>query len=157
MNKVRRAESRDAERILELLVQVNMVHHTGRPDIFKGSATKYTGEQLLGIFGNDDTPVFVCVDEEDKVQGYAFCVFKRHLNDNILTDIKTLYIDDLCVEENVRGKHIGKTLYEYVIEFAKNEGCYNVTLNVWSCNRSALRFYEKCGLVPQKIGLEKIL
>ena len=96
-----------------------MVHHIGRPDIFKGTATKNTVEQLLGIFENDDTPVFVCVDEEDKVQGYSFCVFKRHLNDNILTDIKTLYIDDLCVDENICGNHIGKILYEYVIEFAK--------------------------------------
>lgn len=91
------------------------------------------------------------------MQGYVFCVLQEHSNDNILTDIKTLYIDDLCVEETCREQNIGQRLYEYVLNFAKEEGCYNVTLNVWICNPGAQRFYEKCGLVPQKIGMEKIL
>ena len=84
-------------------------------------------------------------------------MFVQHMNDNILTDIRTLYIDDLCVDETIRGQHIGKALYEHVLAFAKESGCYNVTLNVWSLNDSAMRFYEKCGLKPQKIGMEKIL
>ena len=99
---------------------------------------------------------FVAVAEEG-VKGYAFCVFKQHLNDTCVTDIKTLYIDDLCVDEHCRGQHIGRQLYEFVLQFAKESGCYNVTLNVWSCNPSAIKFYESCGLVPQKIGMEHIL
>ena len=89
--------------------------------------------------------------------GYAFCIFQQHKDNNILTDIKTIYIDDLCVDENIRGKHIGTRLYDYVIDFAKENGCYNVTLNVWSCNEGAMKFYEKRGLKPQKIGMEVIL
>ncbi len=157
MNKVRRAERKDMPKIIDLLVQVDMVHHVGRPDLFKGPATKYTEEQLMGIIGNDQTPIFVCVDDKDYVLGYAFCILKQYVNDNILTDIKTLYIDDLCVDEKIRGRHIGSTLYDFVLEYAKSIGCYNVTLNVWSANENAMKFYEKCGLVPQKIGMEKIL
>ncbi|KAI4445792.1 hypothetical protein C823_000309 [Eubacterium plexicaudatum ASF492] len=89
--------------------------------------------------------------------GYAFCMFRQYVNDNILTDIRTLYIDDLCVDENVRGQNIGRQLYEEVLKYARQAGCYNVTLNVWTCNESAMRFYEKCGLKPQKIGMEVIL
>ena len=89
--------------------------------------------------------------------GYAFCIIKQAVNDNILTDIKTLYIDDLCVDEKCRGMHIGKGLYEFVLDYAKGIGCYNVTLNVWALNDSAMKFYESCGLKPQKIGMEKIL
>jgi ribosomal protein S18 acetylase RimI-like enzyme len=99
----------------------------------------------------------IMVDENDEVLGYAFCQFIQHIDNNILTDIKTLYIDDLCVDEEKRGMHIGKQLYEYVLDFAKKQGCYNVTLNVWSCNENAMKFYEKCGLVPQKVGMEVIL
>lgn len=154
---IRKAIKKDIPKIMELLIQVDMVHHNGRPDIFKGPATKYTEIELSDIIYNDKTPVFVSVDENDFVMGYAFCVFQQHINDNILTDIKTLYIDDLCVDESLRGKHIGKELYEYVLDFARENGCYNVTLNVWSCNESAKRFYENLGLVPQKIGMEKIL
>lgn len=155
--EIRRAQEKDMEGINRLLCQVLMVHHKGRPDLFKGNVKKYTDQELAALIKDDSRPIFVGVDEREQVLGYAFCVFQQHIDDNILTDIKTLYIDDLCVEENCRGQHIGRQLYEYVLDFARGQGCYNVTLNVWSCNPTAQRFYEKCGLVPQKIGMEKIL
>lgn len=157
MNTVRRATEADIPAILKLLVQVDMVHHNGRPDIFKGPATKYNAEQLKTIISDDTTPVFVCADSAGNVLGHAFCVYKQFLNDNVLTDIKTLYIDDICVDEGARNRHVGKSLYDHVLKFAKEEGFYNVTLNVWSCNPGALAFYEKMGMVPQKIGMEKVL
>ena len=154
---IRRAKNTDMAGINKLLEQVLMVHHNGRPDLFKYGAKKYTDEELACIIEDDSKPIFVSVDEKEQVLGYSFCVFQQHINNNILTDVKTLYIDDLCVDEELRGQHIGKQLYEYVLDFAKEQKCYNVTLNVWACNESAMRFYEKCGLVPQKVGMEKIL
>lgn len=154
---IRKAKTADLEGIKSLLLQVLTVHHNGRPDIFKGNCRKYTDEQILEIIADDNTPVLVAADEDDSVMGYAFCIFLRHTDSNIMTDIKTLYIDDLCVDENIRGRHIGSSLYNAVLDFARENGCYNVTLNVWSCNTSAMKFYEKMGLVPQKIGMEKIL
>ena len=154
---IRRAEEKDMGELNRLLLQVCLVHHKGRPDLFKYGAKKYTYEELRAIIHDDKTPIFVAVDEKEEVMGYAFCIFQQHINNNILTDIKTLYIDDLCVDETIRGKHIGKSLYEHVLNFAKESGCYNVTLNVWSLNESAMKFYEKCGLKPQKIGMETIL
>ena len=154
---IRRALISDMPGINKLLNQVLMVHYNGRPDLFKANVKKYTDEELTDIIKDDSKPIFVAVGENGEVLGYAFCVFQQHINNNILTDIKTLYIDDLCVDEEKRGMHIGKALYDYVVEFAKNENCYNITLNVWSCNESAMKFYESCGLVPQKVGMEKIL
>ena len=154
---IRRALISDMPGINKLLNQVLMVHYNGRPDLFKVNVKKYTDEELTDIIKDDSKPIFVAVDENEEVLGYAFCVFQQHINNNILTDIKTLYIDDLCVDEDKRGMHIGKALYDYVVEFAKTEKCYNITLNVWSCNESAMKFYESCGLVPQKVGMEKIL
>lgn len=154
---IRRGLDRDMEGINELLRQVLMVHHMGRPDLFKANAKKYRDEELLAILHDDTKPVFVALDDSGNVLGYAFCILKQELNDNILTDIKTLYIDDLCVDESSRGKHIGSRLYEYVLEYARREGCYNVTLNVWECNPGAKQFYEKCGLKPQKTGMEIVL
>ena len=154
---IRRAEEKDRNGINHLLYQVLMVHHNGRPDLFKGNVKKYTDEELLDIIRDDTRPIFVGVDEDEQVLGYAFCVFQQHEGNNILTDIRTLYIDDLCVDEQVRGQHIGRQIYEYVIEFARQQGFYNVTLNVWNCNPTAMKFYESCGLVPYKVGMEKIL
>lgn len=155
--KIRRAKDKDIEQINRLLFQVCLVHHNGRPDLFKYGARKYTDEQLKEIIRDEKRPILVAVDEQDRVMGYAFCVFQRHLNDNILTDIKTLYIDDLCVDEALRGGHIGKKIYEAVLDFARENQCYNVTLNVWNCNESAMKFYEACGLKPYKVGMEMIL
>lgn len=154
---IRRAAQKDIWGINNLLCQVLTLHHNGRPDLFKENVKKYTDDELLEIIEDDLKPIFVGVDDKDNVMGYAFCVFIRHLDNNILTDIKTLYIDDLCVDENLRGQHIGRQLYEHVLKFAKESGCYNVTLNVWECNPDAKKFYESCGLVPQKIGMECIL
>lgn len=157
MNTVRRANETDIDSILKLLIQVDMVHHNGRPDIFKGPATKYNTTELKDIIADDTTPVFVCVNESGEIMGHAFCIHQQHVGNSVLTDIKTLYIDDICVDENFRKMGVGKSLYEHVIKYAKESGFYNVTLNVWSCNPGALKFYETMGLKPQKIGMETIL
>ncbi|HIV19775.1 MAG TPA: GNAT family N-acetyltransferase [Candidatus Merdivicinus intestinigallinarum] len=155
--KIRRAAEKDLPAINRLLFQVAQVHHNGRPDLFRPASKKYTDEELLAILHDDTKPVLAAVDENDEMLGYAFCIFRQHLHNNILTDIKTLYLDDLCVEETCRGQHIGRLLYEAVLDFARENGCYNVTLNVWGCNESARKFYESCGLSVQKIGMEQIL
>lgn len=157
MAEIRRARECDMKDINRLLVQVNMVHHQGRPDLFRAGKKKYTDEQLRELIHDDSRPIFVAVDDQERVLGYAFCIFQQHLDDNILTDIRTLYIDDLCVDETIRGQYIGKSLYEAVLAFARESGCYNVTLNVWTLNEGAMKFYEKCGLKPQKVGMETIL
>ncbi len=155
--EIRRAQEKDMEDINRLLLQVCLVHHRGRPDLFKYGAKKYTDQQLKDLIADDSRPIFVAADENGRVLGYAFCVFQQYPDNNILTDIKTLYIDDLCVDETLRGHHIGRSLYDHVLNYAKESGCYNVTLNVWSCNQGAMKFYESCGLKPQKTGMEVIL
>lgn len=152
---VRKAERKDADRINALLFQVQQVHADGRPDIFVGGAKKYTNEELYVIMEDSSRPIYVAVDEEDNVWGYAFCIYEEPTNTENLQPIKTLYIDDLCVDEVARGKHIGSLLYEYVLNTAKKNNCYRVTLNVWCLNETAMRFYEKCGLTPLKITMEK--
>ena len=153
---IRRAEEKDIGKIEDLLSQVCLVHHKGRPDIFK-VGRKYSEEELRGILNDESRPILVCVDENDGVMGYCFCIYQQHENNSVLTNVKTLYIDDLCVDEDLRGKHIGKALYEAAVKLARDSGCYNLTLNVWSCNPSAMKFYEAQGLVPQKIAMELIL
>ena len=155
--EVRRATERDIPAVMDLLVQVNMVHHNGRPDLFKGPTTKYGEAELKAILSSDETPVFVGVDENDRVLGHGFCVVQRQANSRLMTGITTLYIDDICVDEAARGLGVGRALYEHILDHARALGCYNVTLNVWSCNPGAMRFYEKLGMKPYKVGMETIL
>ena len=134
--EIRRAGAQDVAGVHELLGQVLEVHAAGRPDLFRTGTRKYTDDELLGIFSNDETPVFVAV-EDPEVLGHAFCVLEDHTAENNWQDVKTLYID--------------------VIDYARGLGCHDVTLNVWSCNPGAKAFYEAMGMTPYKVGMEQVL
>ena len=153
---IRRATTTDIPRIIALLHQVNMVHHVIRPDLFKPHTTKYNEQELTALFLDESKPVFV-FDDGTTVLGYAFCQVTEVKDHLLLVDAKTLYIDDICVDASARGKHVGSAIYHRILDFAREKGCYNVTLNVWSCNPGAIKFYEKLGLVPYKIGMETVL
>ena len=153
---IRKATHNDIPRILELLSQVNDVHAEGRPDFFIKGKRKYNEEDLLKIINDDTTPVFVC-EENDDIKGYAFCVIQDLSQcDNLCPD-KSLYIDDICVDENYRRHGVGKMLYEHVVQFAKEENCFNITLNVWAKNPGAQAFYESMGMTVQKVCMEQII
>jgi ribosomal protein S18 acetylase RimI-like enzyme len=152
---IRKANKNDIGRIIELLHQVNMVHHEIRPDLFKSYTTKYNEQELEALLDNDSKPIFVYDDGE--VLGHAFCQITDVKSHKLLQDAKTLYIDDICVDEKARGKHVGKALYEFVRDYAKSIGCYNMTLNVWEGNDPALSFYKNMGMKIQKTGMEEII
>ena len=152
---MRKATKSDIMRIIDLLHQVNMVHHVIRPDLFKPNTTKYNAQELESMLDDDSKPIFVYDDGD--VRGYAFCQISEVKDNKLLQDVKTLYIDDICVDENARGKHIGKALYEYVRDYAQSIGCYNITLNVWEGNDAALSFYRNMGMQVQKTTMETIL
>lgn len=153
---IRRAIPADAETINKLLFQVLKVHSDVRPDLFKAGTKKYTDSELNSIISDDSRPIFVA-EKDGSVLGYAFCIHQQFIDNNNMTDIKTLYIDDLCVDGDARNMHIGTALYNHVLKYAEENGYYNVTLNVWADNVNAVRFYEKLGLKIQKIGMEKII
>lgn len=154
--EIRRAEAGDLAGVHRLLEQVLAVHAEGRPDLFRAGTRKYTDEELLGIFADDARPVFVAV-EGDAVLGHAFCELNDYRQSNNMQPILSLYIDDICVDEKSRGRHVGTALYRHVLDYARELGCHNVTLNVWECNTGARAFYEAMGMSVQKTCLEQVL
>ena len=155
--QIRNAASKDIKQILRLLSQVLELHAAIRPDIFISGTTKYTEEDLIGIIEDPFRRTFVAVDEHDAVLGYAFCEIKEYRHANNIVPHTELYIDDLCVDSSARGQQIGKRLFLYVREAAKQMGCYEITLNVWTGNDGARAFYDKMGMLPQATHMELIL
>ena len=153
---IRLAQTQDIPGMIRLLYQVGGVHHDIRPDIFRPNALKYTQSALEELLKDESKPIFVA-DDNGSVAGYCFCQIRDYTGSTALTDRKELYIDDLCVDENHRGRGIAGALYRRSLELAKELSCDAVTLNVWWGNDNALRFYENCGLQKQKIGMEKVL
>lgn len=152
---IRKAKQNDIPRILELLSQVNDVHAEGRPDFFIRGKRKYEEDDLKKILDDDDTPVFV-YEEDDDIKGYAFCVMHDLSQCSNLHPDKSMYIDDICVDEKYRRHGVGRKLYEFVIQYAKEEKCFNVTLNVWDRNPEAKAFYESMGMKVQKVCMEVV-
>ena len=150
---IRRAGVKDIDGILALLSQVLEVHAAIRPDLFITGNTKYTGEELTEIIKDDNRPIYVAL-EEDVVIGYAFCVHEEEPAGNCTYAKKEVYLDDLCVDESVRGKDVAKQIYEYVKSEAKKQGFDYLTLNVWEGNVPAEKFYQKMGMTPRKTMME---
>lgn len=154
---IRRAEEKDIPRLIELLQQVLDIHAKIRPDIFISGTTKYTNDELLQMILDDRNPIYVAVNEKDLCMGYAFCQLKEQPFSNNMVPFTSLFIDDLCVDQSLRGQHIGESLFEFVKAEAKRLGCYEVTLNVWAGNTSAEHFYEKMGMKTKERQMEYIL
>ena len=153
---IRFATEQDIPQMIDLLRQVGQVDHEIRPDLFRAGAQKYDEAALRRLLADETRPILAGV-VDDKMVGYAFCILQETKNDPVLCDRKTLYIDDLCVDEAVRGGGVAQAIYQGVLDYARSIHCDAVTLNVWCGNDRAMRFYERCGLKPQKIGMELTL
>lgn len=154
---IRRAKVSDYDGVMKLLTQVNNLHVEMRPDIFVANAVKYDEKRFAEMVKDDYAPIFVAVDDTDKVLGHLFCSVRDYKQVAVYKDFKSLFIDDLCVEESARGQGVGKALCEFAIGYARENGCYDVTLNVWEGNKSARAFYEKMGMFPKETQMEYIL
>ena len=153
---IRRAENKDIPDVLNLLSQVLEVHAKIRPDIFVPGTTKYGREELEEMFGDECSPVYVAC-EDDRVRGYAFCQIRTPAFSSTMLPGKTMFIDDLCVDENARGGHIGKRLFDHVKSEAERLGCSEITLNVWEGNDAAKAFYDAMGMKARETQMEFIL
>ncbi len=152
---IRKADKSDIQGIIALLYQADTVHHGIRPDLFKGNTPKYDEQELAAIIDDATKPIFVY--DDGNISGHAFCQIVEIRNHRLLQDIKTLYIDDICVDEKARGHHIGKALYDHVHDYARSIGCYSITLNVWEGNDPAMCFYQRMGMKVQKTTMEVLI
>ncbi|HFI0149635.1 TPA: N-acetyltransferase family protein [Streptococcus suis] len=152
---IRKAKQSDIPVLNELLQDILQVHHQVRPDIFRSSEQKFSEEELGALLDNPTKPVFV-YEVDGKVVGHLFCELATATGD-VLEPAKTLFIDDLCVASTDRGQKIGEQLYDFALSYAKEQGCHNLTLDVWADNAGAVRFYERLGMKPQKFRMEQVI
>lgn len=154
--EIRFAKPGDVPAIIKLLRQVGKVHSDGRPDIFRLGAQKYSPSQILAMLDDPEQPIFIAA-QGAQVLGYGFCQMQTYEKDPVMTDRTELYLDDLCVDADTRGKGVGKALYAAIRDYAKQRHCHSISLNVWACNPTAYKFYVNLGLLPRKTYMEELL
>lgn len=155
---IRLATEQDIPRLQELLQQILWVHHEARPDLFQEKGSKFIDAELKELLVDKQKPVFVYEDETGQIMAHLFLVIQE-ITENQAPQVahKTLFIDDLCVDAVARGQKLGEKLYQFALDYARKEGCYNLTLHVWNDNKGALRFYERQGMKPKHTEMEVIL
>ena len=154
--EIRLATKNEIPGMIDLLKQVGGVHHQIRPDLFRCGAQKYNEADLEALLQDPDRPIFGAI-KNGKLLGYCFCIIEEVKDNPVLCDVKSLYIDDLCVDEGCRGQGIATKLYDHVCAYAKSIGCRSITLNVWCGNDNAMKFYQCRGMKPRKIYMEASL
>lgn len=156
MLNIRQAKEKDIPAILNMLSQILEIHAVLRPDLFISGTRKYMEPDLKEMLADRNRPAFVA-EEDGEVVGYCLCAVEETARGNNQRESRTLFIDDLCVDEKQRGKQIGRKLVEFATAFAREIRCYDMTLNVWEGNDAALNFYRHNGFSVRKIVMEKIL
>lgn len=154
--EIRFAQPKDIPSLIDLLKQVGALHYQSRPDLFRTGAQKMNADELQEMLQQENKPIFVAA-ADDRVYGYAFCTYVVTENHPMLCDHKTLYIEDMCVDEKVRGHGIGSKLYQEVKAYGKALRFDSLTLNIWTFNQAAMKFYKSMGMTPQKTVMEAIL
>ena len=59
--------------------------------------------------------------------------------------LPTLYVEDIFVLEEFRGRGVGQKMFDHCKQIAKREGCGRIEFTVLTWNKPAQAFYEKNG------------
>ena len=151
---IRKAEESDCSEIARLLKIIAAQHGAGRPDLFDDSCGKYDTEGVAALLA--DNAVFVA-ESENGIVGYLIAKIKDQPKYAVRKAYRCLYIDDICVDPDSRKQGTGQALFDTAKDFARENGCYNIELNVWEFNGGAKAFYERMGMSTQKRTMELLL
>ena len=155
---VRPACQADISAVIALFDAVSGLHGDGRKDLFKPAVgPTISQEEVLGFIAEDTPRLFVSTNDGGEVTGMLLCSMRTVQDHDVLNDSKTLWVEAMCVDDAFRGQGYGKLLLSHVKDVAKQQGCVRVELNVWAFNESARAFYEKEGMVAQRIIMEYFL
>lgn len=101
---------------------------------------------LKKLSQNPDHVIFVAV-QGDRVVGSTTLLIEQKF---IHGGGKVGHIEDVVVDAQHQGKGIGEMIIKYVLDYAKNQGCYKTILD---CDDTVKPFYEKLGFVHHSHGM----
>lgn len=130
--KIRKAIKEDCSRILELVRELAYYERapnevTVTPEHFEESG-----------FGSQPVWWAFVAEVDGKVQGFALYYIRFSTWKG-----QRMYLEDLLVTEEMRGRGIGKMLVDELIEEAKRRGLTGIQWQVLEWNEPAINFYKK--------------
>ena len=119
------------EEILIIFPLLKKVNTTTPEDILKKrllEMTTYNNYECVGVF-NDDKLIGIC----------GLWYSTRHYLG------KSVEPDHVIIEEEYRGKNLGKQFFSWIYEYTKEKGCEAMELNAYTTNRKSHKFYYNEG------------
>lgn len=151
--EIRKMMEEDYDQVDKLMGQVHELHLKNRPDLYTDVEHVYSLREYQDMIQNDGV-ISILAEENNKVLGICFVSMRSR---TCMVKRLTAYMDDLCVDQEYRGRGIGKQLFRYAEFLAKEKGAERLDLMVWAFNDHAKAFYESLGLKPQRYIYEKQL
>ncbi len=132
MITIRRAVESDCPRLLELVKELALYEKA--PEEVTVTLEHFTKS------GFGDQPVWwaFVAEENGVVQGFALYYIRYSTWKG-----QRMYLEDILVTEAMRGKGLGKLLFDRLIEEAKEKGYNGIVWQVLEWNEPAINFYKK--------------
>lgn len=138
------AREEDLPRVNELRRQVNDLHVSGQPEIFRPGFCDELKNYLYVIW-KDPKQKIVVAEMDHRVCGFAVLNHIIRPENPFMFERNYLDIDEFCVDENNRRQGAGSAMIRFIRDWAGKQGFRRLELNMWEFNRSALAFYEAAG------------
>ena len=153
MIMIRRAVPQDAEQIESLYEQLERDAVTYQPQHFVISPAGARSEQLLSMIGSETQTMFAA-EEDGEVVGFAHVALHMAKAFSCLKPQSNIYLQDLVVAPEYRGKGIGTLLLNAAKEYGRENGAEFFRTQVFPMNADGLRFYRRNGFEVTMLTIE---
>lgn len=145
------ANAKDRAEVNRLARQIHQLHVDWRPDIYQMPEELFSEEQFQELIGTRQMYVGKL---NGIVVGYAILKIREY-NWPAVVYRRVMVLDQLCVEETLRGHGLGTAMMEDIRALAKAFGCTDMQLGVYPQNDAAVSFYQKCGFMIRSINMQR--
>ena len=144
--EIRDATPDDHASIMLLEAEIQAQHSQGAPFIFPPSGV-IPREDYLALLARPNERVIIALEDSEAVGYMNYELIDRPANYYKYPQ-KLLHVHSLTVRATQRSRGIGEALMQHAIEKGREFGASRITLEVYSFNEGAIRFYERIGLAP---------
>lgn len=142
--EIRQAQPGDYAEALRLIRQVHDMHYKHLSYIYN-DIEPLPRERFYDDIASPDMLMLMAFEGGTAV-GICEIEFKHTGSNPVMRKRLVAYINDICVDEQARGRGIGRALYERARSEARARECDSIELMVWGFNKNAFNFYKAMGM-----------
>lgn len=147
---IRPADKKDFDTIRNIMNQVQELHVTWRPDIYKPTEDFITLSYVEEMI--EKQALFVA-EKDGEVVG-VMSIMLRHVESPTQVTRDVIFVDSLAVDEKHRGQGIGHAFFDFLKKWKEEIGADGIELQVNARNEKAYQMYKDYGFTEKSINME---